>query len=77
MVVDGLGPLIKMLGSESPAVKEAASLALANLTTANTNNCQYVPAASVHTLVLLILDKIVGVNIPHSMLAPILRFILF
>ena len=36
---DGLPPLVKLLGSDNGDVKEAATLALANLTTGNSVNC--------------------------------------
>ncbi len=39
---DGIEPLVVMLKNEDPAVREAASMALANLTTSNMTNCQWV-----------------------------------
>ncbi|XP_041358509.1 armadillo repeat-containing protein 3-like isoform X2 [Gigantopelta aegis] len=39
---DGFAPLIKMLNSENEDLKEAATLALANLTCSNSTNCQEV-----------------------------------
>ena len=39
VVVDGLPPLVKLLGSDNGDVKEAATLALANLTTGSSVNC--------------------------------------
>ena len=41
-LLDGIEPLIKMIKNDNPDVREAASMALANLTTANINNCHEV-----------------------------------
>ena len=39
---DGIEPLIKLCKNDNADVREAASMALANLTTANMNNCRSV-----------------------------------
>ena len=38
---EGIQPLIGLLNSETPDVREASSLALANITTSNRTNCRY------------------------------------
>lgn len=39
MIPDGIPPLITLLSNDNADVKEGATLALANLTTANNTNC--------------------------------------
>lgn len=36
---EGIAPLINLLGSDNPDVREGATLALANITTSNNTNC--------------------------------------
>ena len=38
-VSEGIDPLIKLIKSDNPDVREAASMCLANLTNSNGNNC--------------------------------------
>ena len=37
---EGILPLVNLLSSDNPDVKEAVSLAIANITTSNTTNCR-------------------------------------
>ena len=39
--LEGIPPLISLLNSENPEVKESVTLAVANMTTANNTNCRY------------------------------------
>lgn len=39
---EGLQPMIKLMSSDNGDVKEAVTLALANLTSGNSSNCKYV-----------------------------------
>lgn len=39
-LLDGIPPIIKLLSSDNEETREIASLAIANLTNSNNNNCQ-------------------------------------
>ena len=57
-VSDGIEPLIKMMKSDNGDVREAASMALANLTTSNLGNCtEVVRCHGIEPLIQLLADS--------------------
>ena len=45
---EGLEALMKMIRSDNPDIKEAATLALSNLTSSNSHNCRQVKLVQIN-----------------------------